>query len=52
MFQFLNSLNQTFQIEICLSVTIHNHFYNILRLFDALPNFPFTTSQAMRDYYF
>ena len=30
----------------------HNHFHNVLRLFDALPNFPFTTSEKMRDYYF
>ena len=29
----------------------HNHFYNILRLFDVLPIFPFTTSETMRDYY-
>ena len=29
-----------------------NHFHNILRLFDVLPNFPFTTSETMRDYYF
>ena len=29
----------------------YNHFHNILRLFDALPNFPFTTSETMRDYY-
>ena len=27
-----------------------NHFYNILRLFDVLPNLPFTTSEAKRDY--
>ena len=27
-----------------------NHFHNILRLFDVLPNSPFTTSQTMRDY--
>ena len=24
-----------------------NHFHSILRLFDVLPNFPFTTSEAM-----
>ena len=30
---------------------IHNHFHNILRRFDVLPNFPFTTSEMMRDYY-
>ena len=29
----------------------HNHFHNILRLFDALPNLPFTASETMRDYY-
>ena len=28
-----------------------NHFHNILRLFDVLPNFPFTTSETMGDYY-
>ena len=25
--------------------------YNILRLLDVLPNFPFTTSETMGDYY-
>ena len=25
------------------------HFHDILRLFDVLPNFPFTTSQTMRE---
>ena len=30
---------------------IYNHFYNIMRLFDDLPNFPFTTSETMCDYY-
>ena len=29
----------------------YNHFQNILRLFYALPNFPFTTSKTMGDYY-
>ena len=28
-----------------------NHFHNILKFFDVLPNFPFTTSETMRDYY-
>ena len=28
-----------------------SHCHNILRLFDVLPNFPFTTSETMRDYY-
>ena len=29
----------------------YNYFHNILRLFDVLPNFPFTTSETMPDYY-
>ena len=29
----------------------YNHFDDILRLFDVLANFPFSTSEAMRDYY-
>ena len=29
----------------------YNHFHNILRLFNVLPNFPFTTSETMGDYY-
>ena len=29
----------------------YNHFHNILRLSDVLPNFPFTKSETMRDYY-
>ena len=29
----------------------YNHFHNILRLLDVLPNFPFTTSETMDDYY-
>ena len=29
----------------------YNHFHNILRLFDALPNPPFAASETMRDYY-
>ena len=28
----------------------YNHFLNILRLFDVLSNFPFTTRETMRDY--
>ena len=27
-----------------------NHFHNILRFFDVLPNFPLTTSETMGDY--
>ena len=29
----------------------YNQFHNILRLFDVLPSFPFTTSETMGDYY-
>ena len=29
----------------------YNYFHNILRLFDVLTNFSFTTSETMRDYY-
>ena len=29
----------------------YNQFHNILRLFDVLQNFPFTTSETMGDYY-
>ena len=28
-------------------IDIYNHFHNILRLLDVLPNFPFTTSETM-----
>ena len=28
----------------------YNHFHNILKLFDVLRNFLFTTSETMRDY--
>ena len=30
---------------------LYNQFHNILRLFDVLLNFPFTTSETMGDYY-
>ena len=30
---------------------IYNHFHNIFRLFDVLPNFTFIVSETMRDYY-
>ena len=29
----------------------YNHFHNILRLFDVLPNFRFTANETMGDYY-
>ena len=31
--------------------SIYNYFHNILRVFDVLPNFPFTKNETMRDYY-
>ena len=30
---------------------VYNQLHNILRLLDVLPNFPFTTSETMVDYY-
>ena len=32
-------------------ISAYNQFDNILRLFDVLPIFPFTTSKTMGDYY-
>ena len=29
----------------------YNHFHNTLRLFDVLPNFHFTKSETIHDYY-
>ena len=34
-----------------LGLYIYNRYHNALRLFDVLPNFPFATSETMRDYY-
>ena len=42
------SLSRSLEI---IFFTTHNPFHNILRLFDVLPNFPFTTSETMGDYY-
>ena len=33
------------------TVFIYKHFHNILRLFDVLSNFRFSTSKTMCDYY-
>ena len=33
------------------AIESYNHFHNILILFDDLPNFPFTASETMRNYY-
>ena len=40
-------------VKFCGNVKInsnYNHGHNILRLFDTLPNFPFTASETKRDY--
>ena len=42
--------NEIIEIEI-VEAQIYNHSHNILKLFDALLNFPFTTSGTMHDYY-
>ena len=34
-----------------MGLFVYGHFHNILRLSDVLPNFPFTTSETIRDYY-
>ena len=38
------------QYEFRYIAQYHNHFHNILRLFNVLPNLPFTTSETKRDY--
>ena len=37
--------------QLKLKFHTYNQFKNILRLFDVLPNFPFTTSETIDDYY-
>ena len=37
--------------KINTNMKTYNHFHNILRIFDVLANFPYTTSETMRDYY-
>ena len=54
---FSVSLLSTTAHILCWGCTIQNtsnfwnHFHNILRLFNVLPNFPFTTSEAMSNNY-
>ena len=40
-----------FRVTLSSYLSGYNHFHNILRLFDVLSNFLFTTSEMMRDYY-
>ena len=35
--------------NVCLTA-YYNHRHNIMRIFDVLPNFSFTTSETNRDY--
>ena len=46
--QIMNFIVTTFKISFDLSY-IYNPSYNILRLFDVLPNFALTTSETKRD---
>ena len=43
--------HQTSTMERFAKVATYNQFHNILRFFDVLPNFRFSTSETMRDYY-
>ena len=45
----ISSKNQNFLLK--LNFRTYNQFHNILKLFDVLPNFIFTTSETMGDYY-
>ena len=38
-------------VIVLISYLIYNQFPNILKIFDVLPNFPFTTSKTICDYY-
>ena len=50
-YHFLKECSENFQMHICkLLEQTYIHFHNIVRLFDVLPNFPFTTSETKRDY--
>ena len=39
-----------FNVDIKGAEATYNHFHSTLRLFDVLTNFPFTTSETIRDY--
>ena len=39
------------KFNLCFSVDFdYNHGHNFVRIFDVLPNFPFTTSETKPDY--
>ena len=46
----MQTANQV-QLLIFIALEIYNHFHNILRFFDVLPNFSFTASETIDDYY-
>ena len=48
---FFGSASAKPKKEVMEKNLIYNQFHNILRLFDVLPNFPFTTSETIGDYY-
>ena len=48
---FTRDLQTTFAEFVLYCKLIYNHFHNIFRLAVVLPNFPFTTSETMGDYY-
>ena len=50
--QNLQKMSKTEKVNITIEryifvKIVYNHFHNTLRLFDDLPNFPFTTSETM-----
>ena len=47
-----NILNESIALSVINQFShSYNHFHNILKLLYVLPNFPFTTSEMMRNYY-
>ena len=46
-----STLNDSSNNALAFNFQTHNQFHNILRLFDVLPNLPFTISETMGNYY-
>ena len=44
-------LERNFASVSCSEILRDNDFHNVLRLFDVLPNFLFTTRETMGDYH-
>ena len=51
LYALLSPINMRTKATYKVSPYCYNHLHNILRVFDVLPNFHFTTSETMRDYY-